>query len=61
VATKSDKLSKSQRAQAANAAAKLLGAPPAALAYSSETAEGREAVIKRIGEVIGDAAALGHV
>jgi GTP-binding protein len=58
VATKSDKLSKSQRAQAANAAAKSLGAPPAALAYSSETAEGREALIKRIGEVVGDAATL---
>ncbi|HWS29615.1 MAG TPA: ribosome biogenesis GTP-binding protein YihA/YsxC [Clostridia bacterium] len=58
VATKSDKLAKSKRAQAANAAAKLLGAPPAALAYSSETAEGREALIKRIGSVIGDAEIL---
>jgi len=61
VATKSDKLSKSKRAQAANAAAKILGAPPAALAYSSETAEGRETLIKRIGEVVGDATALGCV
>ncbi|MCE5236740.1 MAG: ribosome biogenesis GTP-binding protein YihA/YsxC [Clostridiaceae bacterium] len=58
VATKSDKLARSKRASAANAAAKLLGAPPAALAYSSESAEGREELIRRIGAVLGDAAAL---
>jgi GTP-binding protein len=58
VATKSDKLSRSKRVQAANMAAKLLGAPPAALPYSSESAEGRVALIQRIGEVVGDAMAL---
>ena len=58
VATKSDKLSRSKRQNAANAAAKLLGAPPAALAYSSETAEGRDELIKRIGAIISDAGTL---
>lgn len=60
VATKSDKLARSKRAQAANAAAKLLGAPPAALAYSSQSAEGREALVARIGAVLGDAIARGE-
>lgn len=58
VATKSDKLARSKRAAAANAAAKLLGAPPFALAYSSQSREGREALLKRMGDVLGDARSL---
>lgn len=55
IATKSDKLARSKRQQAANAAAKLLGAPPYAIPYSSENAEGREEVLKRIGAILEDA------
>ena len=54
VATKSDKLAKSKRAQAANAAAKLLGAPPAALAYSSETGDGRQMLLDTMGNIVKD-------
>ncbi len=54
VATKSDKLSKSKRRQAANAAAKLLGAPPAAIPYSAETAEGKDELLERIGQILED-------
>lgn len=52
VATKADKLSKTRRRQAANACAKALGAPPYAIAYSSETGEGREELISRMGAVV---------
>ena len=55
IATKSDKLARSKRQQAANIAAKLLGAPPYAIPYSSENAEGREEVLKRIGAILQDA------
>ena len=55
VATKADKLAKSKRQQAANAAAKLLGAPPAALPYSVEDASGRDELLFRIGQVLQDA------
>ncbi len=55
VATKSDKLARSKRQLAANSAAKLLGAPPAALVYSAQTGEGREALLTRIGQVLDDA------
>jgi len=55
IATKSDKLARSKRQQAANTAAKLLGAPPYAIPYSSENAEGREEVLKRIGAILQDA------
>ena len=41
IATKADKIAKSKRAQMANAAAKQLGAPPAAIAFSSEDGWGR--------------------
>ena len=58
VATKSDKLAKSKRALAANTAAKLLGAPPAAIAYSSESKEGREELMRRIGDIVNDALTL---
>ena len=51
VATKADKLAKTKRKQAANALAKKLGAPPYAIAYSSETGEGREELLERIGAV----------
>ena len=48
VATKADKLARSKRVQAANAAAKLLGAPPYAEPYSSESGDGREELLERI-------------
>ncbi|MDL2234536.1 ribosome biogenesis GTP-binding protein YihA/YsxC [Christensenellaceae bacterium OttesenSCG-928-L17] len=57
IATKADKLSRSKRQQAANAAAKALGAPPAALPYSTEEGKGREALQKRIGDIVADAKA----
>lgn len=52
VATKADKLARSKQQQAANAAAKLLGAPPAAIAYSSEQVKGRDALLERLGQVL---------
>lgn len=52
VATKADKLAKSRRRQAANKCAKLLGAPPYAIAYSSETGEGREELTERIRQLV---------
>ncbi len=54
IATKSDKLAKSKRQQAANVAAKLLGAPPAAIHYSAETGDGREMVLEQIGRIVAD-------
>lgn len=54
VATKADKLAKSRRQQAANLAAKLLGAPPAAISFSSETGEGRQALMDRMRDVMKD-------
>jgi len=54
IATKSDKLARSKRVQAANTAARQLGAPPAAIPYSSETGEGRDAMLTRIGQVVED-------
>lgn len=56
IAMKSDKLAKSKRAQAAVAAARLLGAPPYAIAYSSETGEGKDELLERIQAVVMDAA-----
>ena len=55
IATKADKLARSKRQQAANAAAKLLGAPPYAIPYSAEIAEGRAEVCARIGAILADA------
>lgn len=52
IATKSDKLARSKRKQAACAAAKLLGAPPYAVAYSSESGDGREELLERIDAVV---------
>ena len=57
IATKADKLARSKRKQAANAAAKLLGAPPYAIPYSAENAEGRAEVYARIGAILADAGA----
>lgn len=54
VTTKADKLARSKRQQAANAAARALGAPPFAVPYSSETGEGREALLARIGQILQD-------
>ena len=54
VATKSDKVSKSKRQQAANQNAKLVGAPPWGLPFSSETGEGREALLARLGSIVGE-------
>lgn len=48
VATKADKLAKSKRSQAANKCAKLLGAPPYAIAFSTETGDGKAELIKRL-------------
>ncbi|MDD4076177.1 MAG: ribosome biogenesis GTP-binding protein YihA/YsxC [Eubacteriales bacterium] len=58
IATKADKLSRSKRVQAANAAAKLLGAPPAAIPYSAENAQGRDEVLARMGAIRDDHVAL---
>ena len=55
IATKADKVAKSKRAQAANAAAKELGAPPFAFPVSSETGQGRDELLKRIHDVWADA------
>ncbi len=52
VATKADKLARSKRQQAANSCARALGAPPYAVAYSSETGDGKDELIRRIGAVI---------
>lgn len=54
IATKADKIAKSKRRQAANQAAKLLGALPAAIPYSSESGDGKEAVLERIGQILQD-------
>lgn len=54
VATKADKLAKSKRQQAANAAAKALGAPPYAIPFSTETGDGRDALLARIGQILQD-------
>lgn len=54
IATKADKLAKSKRQQAANANAKLLGAPPWALCYSAESGDGRNELVARIGAIVND-------
>ncbi len=52
VATKADKLAKSQRQLSADRNAKLVGAPPWGLPFSSETGEGREALLARLGSIV---------
>ncbi len=54
IATKSDKLAKAKRKQEANKRAKELGAPPFAIPFSSETGEGRQEVLDRIGQILRD-------
>ncbi len=54
VATKSDKISKSKRQQAANQNAKLVGAPPWGLPFSSETGEGRDQLLERLGSIVSE-------
>lgn len=54
VATKADKLAKSKRTAAANLAAKLLGAPPFAVPFSSENKQGKDELIKRIGDIVAE-------
>ena len=54
VATKADKIAKSKRQSAANRNAKLAGAPPWGLPFSSETGEGREALLARLGSIVGE-------
>ncbi len=58
VATKADKLPRAQRKQAACKAAKALGAPAFGIPCSSESGEGVDAVLARIGEIVSDANAL---
>ena len=58
IATKADKLAKSKRYQAACANARLLGAPPYAVAYSSETGDGREELLQRIDAIVHPAAGV---
>lgn len=55
VATKADKVPRSKKQSSANAAAKALGAPPAAIAYSSVDKSGRDELITRIGDIFYDA------
>lgn len=55
VATKADKISKSQRVIAANKAAKLLGAPAFAIPFSAEEKIGKDALVERIGQIYADA------
>lgn len=52
IATKADKLAKSKRRQAANQCAKLLGAPPYAIAYSCENGDGKEELTERIAQIV---------
>ncbi len=54
VATKADKIAKSKRQSAANRNAKLAGAPPWGLPFSSEMGEGREALLARLGSIVGE-------
>ncbi len=54
IATKADKLARSKQQKAANTAAKLLGAPPAALLYSSRDKAGNKELLEHIGRVLAD-------
>ncbi len=58
VATKADKLARSKRRQAANAAAKALGAPPYAIAFSTETGDGKDELLARIAQIVADSEAV---
>lgn len=54
IATKADKIARSKRKQEANARAKQLGAPPFAIPFSSETGDGKEELLVRIGQIVSD-------
>lgn len=54
IATKADKLPRSKQKQEANKVAKQVGAPPFAIAFSSESKLGKEEVIDRIGSILSD-------
>ncbi len=54
VATKSDKLPRAKRVAQANANAKLLGAPPYAIPFSSQTGENLQLMRDRIGQIWAD-------
>ncbi len=54
VATKADKIVRSQRVAYANKAAKLLGAPPFAIPFSAEEKLGKDMLVERIGRIAED-------
>lgn len=54
VTTKADKLAKSKRSAAANTAAKQLGAPPFAIPFSTESGDGKDALLERIAQIVAD-------
>ena len=54
IATKADKLAKTKVKPAANLNAKLCGAPPYAIPFSSETGAGREELLSRIEAILAD-------
>ncbi|MDO4572297.1 MAG: ribosome biogenesis GTP-binding protein YihA/YsxC [Clostridia bacterium] len=54
VATKADKVAASKRRQMAEAAARALGAPPAAIPFSAESGQGLEELCARIGQIYED-------
>ena len=57
IATKSDKLAKSQRQLSANANARLLGVPAYAIPFSGETGEGKDALLLTLGAMLEERAA----
>lgn len=52
IATKADKLARSKRRSAACSVAKQLGAPPYAIAYSSESGDGRDELLSVINSIV---------
>ncbi|MEZ4509962.1 MAG: ribosome biogenesis GTP-binding protein YihA/YsxC [Eubacteriales bacterium] len=54
IATKADKIAKSQRAIAANKVAKQLGAPPFAIPFSAQEKTGKDKLVERIGQIVAD-------
>lgn len=57
IATKADKIARSKQKSAACAAAKALGAPPFAIPFSSETMQGKQEILDRIGTIVSDISA----
>lgn len=54
IATKADKIAKSQRAIYANKLAKQLGAPPSAIPFSAIEKTGKDKLVERIGQIAAD-------